>query len=340
MRLAALTESVVCEGRNPESTCFRFEVVERHLPWHHEQDTEDRHTGSFLEPLEKPMQSISVEAAQVLPHPHCTETQTAVDSSSRYDEPAPLAGTQDTSQEREAATLLSEDEVDTEIASIAIRQDLSPPSRILPASSSHQPSFLPRSKLSLCGLPAEILHYIVQDLDEISKISLKYTNRYLHASTRTKCAKALGIRKGLHLLDHLERDVDVDRYQALLLCPNCNHFTLRALVPGRSPNRRWALSRLSYREELRSCCNIPMPPGSTALPLTQLGVPSFELRVAEKQIDVKNPGMVLILICLHCSAENPYTGEDTKDMSCSRCWCRTCPLVFMPRKLSLTAAKE
>jgi len=79
-----------------------------------------------------------------------------------------------------------------------------------------------------------------------------------------------------------------------------------------------------------------VPPGTTALRISQAGASTQELKAAECVIDVDKPGMALILVCLHCSAEMVYAGEDVDKQRCTQCRCRFCPLVFMPRSLSVS----
>jgi hypothetical protein len=190
------------------------------------------------------------------------------------------------------------------------------------------------SNPSLCGLPVELLRFVVEGLDDVSRTCLKFSNSYFHSMIEPKCVRHLSFRRRQALVFCLERDVGT--YRALLQCSNCKEFRLRMLVPGRAPNRRWTPSRLSFREELRSCCKTAVPPGSTALRMSQYGASRQELRAAECVIDVDKPGMALILVCLHCSAEMVYAGEDVDKQRCTLCGCRFCPLVFMPRSLSVS----
>lgn len=208
-------------------------------------------------------------------------------------------------------------------------------STVTPPASASGRLLAPRhSNPSLCGLPVELLRFVVDDLDEVSQTCLKFTNSYFHSMIVHKCLGHLGFRKRRALLSSLERDVGT--YRALLQCSNCKEFRLRMLVPGRAPNRRWTPSRLSFREELRSCCKTVVPPGSTALRISQAGASTQELNGAECVIDVDKPGMALILVCLHCSAEMVHAGEDVDKQWCTQCGCRFCPLVFMPRSLSVS----
>ncbi len=219
------------------------------------------------------------------------------------------------------------------------RQTQSPETNITstetPPASGSAPVLAPRhSNPSLPGLPLEILRFIVDDLDAVSQTCLKFTNSYFHSMINQKCLGPLNFRRRQALISCLERDVGP--YRALLQCSNCKEFRLRMLIPGRAPNRRWTPSRLSFREEIRSCCKTLVPPGTTALRISQSGVSSQELKGAECVIDVDEPGMALILVCLHCSAEMVYTGEDVDKQRCTLCGCGFCPLGFMPRRLSVS----
>jgi len=204
-----------------------------------------------------------------------------------------------------------------------------------PPASESGPLLAPHhSNPNLYGLPVELLRFVVEDLDEVSQTCLKFTNSYFHSLIEHNCVGHLSSQRRKALISHLERDIGTHR--ALLQCSNCAEFRLRMLIPGRAPNRRWTPSRLSFREELRSCCKTIVPPGTTALRISQAGASTQELKAAECVIDVDKPGMVLILVCLHCSAEMVYAGEDVDKQRCTQCGCRFCPLVFMPRSLSVS----
>lgn len=206
-----------------------------------------------------------------------------------------------------------------------------------PPASDSGPLSAPRhSNPSLCRLPLELLRFIVDDLDEVSQTCLKFSNSYFHSMIKHKCIGYRSYRRRQTLISRLERDVGT--YRALHQCSNCKEFRLRMLIPGRAPNRRWTPSRLSFREERRSCCKTLVPPGTTALRISQTGASIQDLKAAECVIDVEKPGMALVLVCLHCSAEMVYRGEDVDKQRCTLCGCRFCPLVFMPRNLSVSLA--
>lgn len=208
------------------------------------------------------------------------------------------------------------------------------PAGIPPASDSGRLLAPRHSNPSLSRLPLELLRFIVDDLDGLSQMCLKFTNSYFHSIIEHKCIGRPRFRRRQRLISCLERDVGT--YRALLQCSNCKEFRLRMLVPGLAPNRRWTPSRLSFREELRSCCKTLVPPGTTAVRLSQAGASVQELKAAECVIDVGKPGVALILVCLHCSGEMVYTGEDVDKQRCTLCGCGFCPLVFMPRKLAVS----
>lgn len=193
------------------------------------------------------------------------------------------------------------------------------------------------SELRLTSLPPEIHGLIIKELDDISRTSLKFTNSYFHASIKNRCARALGPRRRKDLIACLE--LDVLPHRALVQCPNCKDFRLREILRGQYLGRRWMLKRLSWSEERRSCCKTSVPSTSTALPMAQLGASAQELQSAECRLNIDDPGVALILTCLHCSAELPWQGhENVGTMSCPRCRCKACPLVFMPRNLSISSA--
>jgi len=61
------------------------------------------------------------------------------------------------------------------------------PTETPPASESGR-LFAPRhSNPSLCGLPVELLRFVVEDLDEVSQTCLKFTNSYFHSMIKHKC---------------------------------------------------------------------------------------------------------------------------------------------------------
>ena len=340
------------EGGGEESACCRFTVVERIAPWQNAQDVYSGETEVLPWPVENEAQTldmakwktdvtdhqvISTQEKLALKPAQTVEAQAAIACALPLDDVRLCAETSHPPEVCNANIPSAKDQVNIEEWRIGMSKNPPPSTRTPPAPLIDRLSTLPPHKPCLSRLPLEILRYVVEDLDEISKICLKYTNSHFHTIIRNKCAKSLNYRGRRDLIARVE--LDAHTHRALLLCFNCKLFTLRKLVHGRTPNRRWMLSRLSYREERRSCCKTVAPPGSTALSMSQFGASNDELKSAERMIDVDNPGMALLLICLHCSAEIPFTGEDVQMMECSRCRCKHCPLVFMPRHLSLSVVE-
>ena len=340
------------EGGGEESACCQFTVVERIAPWQNAQEVYSSETDILPWPVEDEAQRpdmtkwntdvtdhqfISTLEELALKPPQTVEAQAAIACAPPFNDLRVCAETSHPPKVCNANILSAKDEIDIEEWRIGMSQNPPTLTRIPPAPLLDRLSTAPPHKPCLSRLPLEILRLVVEDLDEISKTCLKYTNSYFHAMIRNKCAKSLNYRGRRDLIARVE--LDAHTHRALLLCSNCKLFTLRTLVHGRTPNRRWILSRLSYREERRSCCKTFAPPGSTALSMSQFGASDHELKSAERMIDVDNPGMALLLICLHCSAEIPFTGEDVQMMECSRCRCKHCPLVFMPRHLSLSVVE-
>lgn len=322
--------------------CNDFPIVERYAPWDLSENVVMRDGGGALSPtpllpLDAQSQEFGLEEIDLAGNQTSTITDGALLQLLSSGDTISANGEAGSQKETYNAFEFSE-ESELEDQS---RQTQSPGTDITstkprPASESG-PLLAPHhSNPTLCGLPLELLRFVVNSLDEVSQICLKFTNRYFHSMVSHKCVKHLNFRRRQNLISCLERDVGT--YRALLQCSNCQEFRLRMLIPGGAPNRRWTPSRLSFREELRSCCKTLVPPGNTALRISQYGASSQELKGAECVIDVETPGMALILVCLHCSAEVVYTGEDVDKQRCTQCGCGFCPLVFMPRKLSVSLA--
>jgi len=345
------------EDWNAKLTCNLFTVIERHAPRNFSDNFGMGDIGSSLSPIhEIPLlplvpqsQDLGLQEIELTGHRSATITDKALLQLLSDAETVTSAGTvsanDQTGFQREKATykalkisnaLEVPEQFDFEDQSRPTQTpETDITSTVTPPASASGRLLAPRhSNPSLCGLPVELLRFVVDDLDEVSQTCLKFTNSYFHSMIVHKCLGHLGFRKRRALLSSLERDVGT--YRALLQCSNCKEFRLRMLVPGRAPNRRWTPSRLSFREELRSCCKTVVPPGSTALRISQAGASTQELKGAECVIDVDKPGMALILVCLHCSAEMVYAGEDVDKQRCTQCGCRFCPLVFMPRSLSVS----
>jgi len=70
------------------------------------------------------------------------------------------------------------------------------------------------SNSSLCGLPVELLRFVVDNLDDVSRTCLKFTNSYFHSMIEHKCVGHLSFRRRRALVSCLERDVGT--YRALL----------------------------------------------------------------------------------------------------------------------------
>lgn len=153
----------------------------------------------------------------------------------------------------------------------------------------------------------------------------------------TKCVGRIGVGAREKAVECLERDID--EHRALVQCPQplCGHYSLRKIIRTRSLGRRWSLTRLSWREQRRSCCNSSEPGNNVALHVNQLGASDKELNAAERPLDPYNPGEALILICLHCSTAIPFFNDERfSEKWCFQCWCPHCPLVFMLRRVSVS----
>jgi len=70
------------------------------------------------------------------------------------------------------------------------------------------------SNSSLCGLPVELLRFVVDNLDDVSRTCLKFTNSYFHSMIEHKCVGHLNFRRRRALVSCLERDVGT--YRSLL----------------------------------------------------------------------------------------------------------------------------
>lgn len=343
------------KDRNTKLTCDEFTVIERHAPWEFLGNHEMGVIGGLLSPihgmplllLDPQIQDLGLQDIDLTGHQPAAITDKAVLQLLSDTETVTSSNTTSANGEigfhKETYRALKTNNVLNLSETIELedqsRQTTKPEtdinSRATPPAFEPGPLLAPRhSNPSLCGLPVEILCYVVKELDDVSQTCLKFTNSYFHSMIEHKCVGSLGFRRRRALVSCLERDVGTHR--ALLQCSNCEEFRLRMLVPGRAPNRRWTPSRLSFREELRSCCKTAVPSGTTALRMSQTGASNQELKAAECVIDIDNPGTALILVCLHCSAEMVYTGEDVDKQRCTQCGCRFCPLIFMPRSLSIS----
>ena len=339
--------------RNAELALSHFTSFEGYPSGQHAQNTENGEIGGSLSPtagvallpVDTPSPKVVVQDTNITGHqlsnvernllsrlPHDSSTEATSGSFSSTGELAIRSETEDANIA--SLEVCARDTFEMETRRIATSET---PFASTETSPIPLPDLIPtpqHPQASLCGVPAEVLRFILRDLDDISKTCLKFTNSYFHASIKHKCARLSGASRQRELVACLERDIGTHR--ALLQCPDCEQFRLRKVIRGRSLGRRWMLSRLSWREERRSCCQTIVSPRSTALPIQQFGASSQELKSAERLLDIDNPGMALLLVCLHCSAEIPFMGEDIGSKWCPVCWCEACPLVFMPRHLSLS----
>lgn len=151
-------------------------------------------------------------------------------------------------------------------------------------------------KSSLVALPPELLSMVIKQLRPADKVNLKYTSSYLHSWIQVKCQVFKGPRKTAHI-NRLHRDMG--SLPAAVICPHCATVRLRSLV-HRGPFGTWALKRLTWREQLNVCCQARKPRNLPMRVTEKPGNVTALKSGSESIINVQQPGMALILICLHC----------------------------------------
>lgn len=176
--------------------------------------------------------------------------------------------------------------------------------------------------MRLEDFPPEILHKIVDELDDVSKACLKSTSYYFRCTINIDVAKLSVCSKWL-LLCRFETD----------------YYALMKAYP---PRVACALCKMKVRQECihaQSLRSFARSNGSDALRLMQkkpverfcvLHVPQLLQRgdIAQHQ---QNPRWTKEsqLTCLHCGRD--VAANDCKSVGCDACQCDVCPRAIQPR---------
>lgn len=152
-----------------------------------------------------------------------------------------------------------------------------------------------RSRTSLDGLPPELLGMIIGHLSPSDKLSLKYTNTYLHSWIKVKCQTFKGFRKMWHI-NRFHRDMG--SLPAVVICPHCYTVRLRSLV-HHVPFGTWAFKQLTWGERVHACCEARKPSNVPEMKTIACNDSEPMERQSETIINPQQPGTALFLICLH-----------------------------------------